>query len=128
MKFDTIQDALRWYFNRAWIRPPADARSMQPVKISTSPRMENTEAVIATSLRIERILDQLPGRDWAILRGEFHRKGQSQADLAMAFNLAGGDRSVRYIRDKLIEILEPEMRQAGVLAEIKYSEPVRAQQ
>jgi len=123
MKFDSIQDALRWYFDRPWIRPPADARSMQPIKISTSPRMEDTEAVMATFLRVEGILGQLPGRDWCILREEFHRKGRTQVETATEYSLS--ERHVRRIRDQLVERLQPDFQKHGLLAEHRYEEMVR---
>lgn len=123
MKFDTVQDALRWYFNRSWIRPPADARSMQPIKISTSPRMEDTAKIIEFEAKIHAILDQLPGRDYGILRGTYHRKGQTQAEMAALHDLT--DRGVRDVRDRLLRNLEPDFIRLGLLANVKFQEPIK---
>lgn len=127
MKFDSIQEALKWFFRKPWIRPPADARSMQAVKISTSPRMENTEALMGSFLRIQRILDQLPGRDWCILQNEFGRGGKAQAALAEHWELSGGKRSIYEIRRRLIELLEPDFLREGIVLKPTYREPVKMQ-
>lgn len=127
MKFDTIQEALKWFFRRPWIRPPADARSMQPIKISTSPRMENTEAVMATQMRIARILGQLEPRDFCILQNEFRRGGRTQSSMAAEYHLAGGDRSIREIRKRLVEELGTDFLREGIVSVPEYKEPIKVQ-
>lgn len=122
--FSSVHIALKWYFSKGWIKPPVCGSSFPQVKIQISTRIDNVEIVVKAFYQIQEVLDFLPPRDWYIVASEFQNFGWSQRQIASRFDLLGGDRSVRFIRDRSIKKIESELLKEGIISKGRWEEPV----
>jgi hypothetical protein len=125
--FASVQSALKWFFGKAWIRPPVGGSALPQIKIQTSTRIDDAQLVFRSFHRIREFLNRLPPKHAYIVINEFIRRGLSQEDLAERLHLAG-DRSIRYIRDQAFKRIEKELIEEGIVSISMGEEPIYARE
>ena len=126
--FNSVHEALSWFFNRAWVRNcrPAEPRSLEMIRYQYSPKREDPEVVARAFIAIKAVLDRaLNARSHCILAEHYRKRGATQAEVALHCGLKS-DRGVRYIRDIVVKRLEAVFVKRGIVripkpGEIKYA-------
>lgn len=127
--FDSVHAALSWYFNRSWIANgrPALPQSLPPIRYDGSPKRDDTEKVGKAYLSICAVLDLFcTAREHCIIYEHYRRKGATQAEVALSYDLSGGERSIRYIKNRVLSRLQEAFIQYGVVKLPKKAEAMRA--
>lgn len=121
--FSSVRSALEWYFRKSWIKPPPDAKAIPLVKVQSSPKNDDAQIVFRAHSGITRALNRLAPRNWHIIAAEFNASPYTQSRLAEQYDLAGGDRSVRYIRDRCLIQIDKELTSSGIISRGRMEEP-----
>ena len=127
MPFDTVHEALSWFCNRPWERTGNYARSNFPdgERVQSSPWQVSVEQVARAFLAVRAALDTLlTAREIAIVGEHYRRRGATQADVALYHGLT--DRGIRFVRDRVVNRLEPEFIRVGIVRPPQWGEPVYA--
>lgn len=114
--FDSIHIALWWYFNKPFAKTKGYNQSNWPdgERIQSSSWKPDLEDIFEAYRAIECMLGDLTtARDREILEKHYLHRGPIQAEIGMEFDRT--DRGIRYIRDRVIEKLNPEFIKAGIV-------------
>lgn len=111
--FESVHQALRWYFNRSWIKPPKGVQSPDFNNIPTGSRRDDPERVLTAFIKIDNVVSKLPAREWVILANEYKQMSRPQMEVATFLGIT--DRWMRGLREKLIPNIERSLRACGAV-------------
>lgn len=123
LQFDSIHHALEWFFNKRWVKPPADSKTGSLLKIQANPRAICPGRIMETFNAIMDNIHALSPKEQYVIQCEYMNISNVQRDVAQYLGLAG-DRSVRDIRDRVIPKLERALLGAKILSKKKVYDPM----
>ena len=127
LPFDSVHDALKWYFSRPWRSPGNYERTNWPDgdKVDSSPWQVPIKENVRAFLSIAGLLNGLlTARDRAII--EKHYAGRSAVAAEVAFDYPKTERGVGFVRNRVMERLRPAFIVAGIVRPPRWDDPVYA--
>lgn len=116
MPFDSVHEALAWYYSRKWLRAGNYARSNWPdgQRITKSPHQAPPDLIWDTAVAIEQVIfDLLTARQREIVRALYEKCSAACAEARVEHSLT--DKGMRHIKERVIVLLEPEFIRVGVV-------------
>ena len=125
MPFDSVHEALAWYYSRKWLRAGNYGRSNWPdgQRITKSPHQAPVDLVWDSAVAIETVIfDRLTARQREVLRTLYEKCSATCAEARVQHSLT--DKGLRHIRERVIVLIEPEFIRVGVVKPPKPEKPV----